>query len=51
MKINIGCSIYAAKKISKYIAILLKKSNLTKDLSEQCRRKAENPTITETVMN
>lgn len=28
-----------------------KKSNLTKDFSEQCRRKAENPTITETMMN
>lgn len=30
---------------------LEKKSNLTKDLSEQCRRKTENPIITETMMN
>lgn len=30
---------------------LEKKSNLKKDFSEQCRRKTENQTITEAMMN
>lgn len=39
------------KKSQNTAHALEKKSNLTKDLSEQCRRKAENPAITETMMN